>query len=137
MTVRSANVAPSEPLSDLNITPLIDVLLVLIVMLILTIPIVTHKVPIELPAGTGPATTPSVHRITIGADGVVSWDGVAVSDAALPARLQALSARPGEVLEIAPDANARYDRFAHVITAVKRAGVTRLGFVSNERFRDF
>jgi len=137
MAARSVPAAPLEPLSDLNITPLIDVLLVLIVMLILTVPIVTHKVPIELPSGDGQRATPTVHRITIAANGIVSWDGLAVSDAALPARLQALSARSGEVLEIAPDANARYDRFAHVITAVKRAGVTRLGFVGNERFRDF
>ncbi|MDO7843229.1 ExbD/TolR family protein [Sphingomonas immobilis] len=125
-----------QPLSALNITPLIDVLLVLIVMLILTIPMVTHKVPVDLNGpGDPPVTTPpTVHRIAIARDGALTWDAAALADAALPARLAAMRREDNVQLEIAADGEATYDRFDHILATIKQAGITKLGFVGNERF---
>jgi biopolymer transport protein ExbD len=124
-----------QPLSALNITPLIDVLLVLIVMLILTIPMVTHKIPVELPGPGKPVTSPpTVHRIAIAPDGALSWDTAPLADAALPGRLAAMQREANAQLEIAADGEARYDRFDHILATIKTAGITKLGFVGNERF---
>lgn len=127
----------AQPMMSLNMTPLIDVLLVLIVMMILTVPIVTHKVPIDLPQpgkSKGPHT---VHRLDLGADGRLAWDGVAIADAALPARLAQMKDEPDADLQIAANAEARYERFDQTLATIKKAGVTRLGFVGNERFARF
>lgn len=121
----------------LNVTPLIDVLLVLIVMLILTIPMMTHKIPIDLPA-PGRAAAPTVHhRITIVPSGALRWDGLPIRAADLPARLGAITRDPDAALEIEADATSRYEVFAATLATIKRAGVTRLGFVGNERFARF
>ena len=129
---RSIAYREPEPISALNTTPLIDVLLVLLIMLIVTIPGATHKLPVDLPAGP-PKTTPELpHRLDIAASGNLAWDGRAISDAELPALLAATAAESG-VLQFRADEAARYERFATVLNTVKRAGVTRLGFVGNER----
>lgn len=123
-----------DPAPALNVTPLIDVLLVLIVMLILTIPIMTHKIPIDLPA-PGPRSSPpsAVHRIAIAPSGALSWDGAPILAGQLPARLAAVARDPDAALEIAADGTSRYDVFAHTLATIKSAGITRLGFVGNER----
>ncbi len=125
-----------DPVPDMNTTPLIDVLLVLLVILIITIPVQSHKVAIDLPAGP-PSNAPLItHRLTIAAGGAYAWDGVALADAALDARLAALVADPDRpALVIEADGDLRYDRFDRTIAAVKRAGVTKLGFAGNERWR--
>ncbi|MDB5679642.1 biopolymer transporter ExbD [Sphingomonas bacterium] len=132
--------AQFQPMSQLNITPLIDVLLVLLVMLILTIPMATQKVSIDLPVGADPArpTPPEkMHRLDIAATGALMLDGAAVDEAALPARLAPLVADSEALLTIDADAQSRYDTFDHVLATIKRAGVTRLGFARNESFTDF
>ncbi|WP_445193822.1 ExbD/TolR family protein [Sphingomonas sp. Tas61C01] len=131
---RSTAAVFEDPAPTLNVTPLIDVLLVLIVMLILTIPIMTHKIPIDLPA-PGPRLDPpnAVHRIAIAPSGALSWDGAAIRADQLPARLATVAADPDAALEIAADGTARYDVFAHTLATIKSAGITRLGFVGNER----
>ena len=123
-----------DPVPALNVTPLIDVLLVLIVMLILTIPMMTHKIPIDLPV-PGPRTSPPgvVHRIAITPSGSLRWDGVAIGASQLPARLATVRANPDAALEIQADGTSRYDVFAHTLATIKTAGITRLGFVGNER----
>jgi biopolymer transport protein ExbD len=73
----------------------------------------------------------------LGADGRLAWDGAPIADAALPARLTALQRESAADLQIAANAAARYDRFDHVLATIKRAGVTRLGFVGNDRFARF
>ena len=125
-------------LSDMNITPLIDVLLVLLVMMFLTIPIMTHEVPVDIGQGLPDYTRDvTTHRVDLAADGALAWDGTPLPDAALPARLAAYLAEDNAVLHIQAAPATRYARFDAVLATIRRAGVTRLGFVGNERYRDF
>ncbi|WEJ97825.1 MAG: biopolymer transporter ExbD [Candidatus Sphingomonas phytovorans] len=138
LAFRRSQMHEPEPLSALNITPLIDVLLVLIVTLILTIPMMTHKVPIDLPTGGKPTTESNViHRIDLNAAGHISLDGAPVDLAGLRARLDAIRADPNVQLQFSTDGAARYERFDQTLAVIKRAGITKLGFVGNERFRNF
>ena len=139
--MRARTFAPTfaeQPMAAMNMTPLIDVLLVLLVMMILSIPIMTHKLPIDLPPpGPYDPVQHTQHRIDLGADGRLAWDGVALSDAALPGKLAAMQREPAADLQIAANAAARYERFDQTLATIKRAGITRLGFVGNERFAQF
>ena len=129
--MRRAVQLAADPVPAINTTPLIDVMLVLLIMIIMTLPIQTHKLPIELPPpGTAPAEPP--HRLDILANGALLWDGSALPDAALPERLKPIGARPEGVLHMRTDPNAAYNRFATVLDVVKRAGVEHLGFIGNE-----
>lgn len=137
-TPRPAFADASAPIANLNMTPLIDVLLVLLVMMILSVPIITHAVPVDLPQG--PAEPPGhhmAHRLDLDAAGTLTLDGAAIADAALPHRLEALNADPAAELHFAAAPEARYARFDQTLAVIKRAGITRLGFVGNERFADF
>ncbi|UIJ45611.1 biopolymer transporter ExbD [Sphingomonas cannabina] len=124
----------TEPFSDINITPMIDVMLVLLVMLILTIPTMTHKVPIDLPQpGPSMGTPEQPHRLEIARSGALSWDGRAIADAELKPLLAALTAGGEEpVLHMRTDPEARYERFDQVLAEVKRANIRRLGFVGDK-----
>ena len=128
---RSIAYRQPEPISALNTTPLIDVLLVLLIMLIVTIPAASHKLPVDLPAGPPNPSPELPHRLDISASGNLAWDGRTIADAELPALL-ASTVADGGVLQFRADQAARYERFATVLTQVKRAGVSRLGFVGNE-----
>lgn len=121
----------TEPISALNTTPLIDVLLVLLIMLIVAIPAATHKLPVDLPSGPAKTVLDLPHRLDITASGGLAWDGRAITDAELPALLAATVAS-NATLQLKADEAARYERFATILNTVKRAGVTRLGFVGNE-----
>ena len=136
MQTTSSN-SDGEPMMEMNTTPLIDVMLVLLIMFIVTIPMNTHKVSIDLPSGAPPSLkTPPVHELAIGATGRLSCDGIAVSEAALPEQLSSMaSASPDAVLKLRTDAATRYELFDRVLASVKRSGVERLGFVGNEQFR--
>lgn len=124
------------PMGELNITPLIDVMLVLLVMFMITLPAMTHKVPIDLPQPGPDRTLPQVtHRLVLARNGGLTLDGRAVDDADLPARLTAMRADPQAVLTLRTDPEARYERFAELMGTVKRAGVTRLGFEGNDAMR--
>lgn len=131
----AAFAVPAErPISDLNTTPLIDVMLVLLIMFIVTIPIANHSVRIDLPVGPPPAVQaePAVHRLDIDAAGRLFWDGAPVAESALPARLGAVrEAGPDAVLHLRAAAETRYETFDRVLAAVKQAGVERLGFPDN------
>ncbi|MGP7795977.1 ExbD/TolR family protein [Sphingomonas sp. CLY1604] len=127
-----AGPAFDAPLSDLNITPLIDVMLVLLVMMILTLPTVLHKVAVDLPQGKAPPSETVAHPLLLARDGTVTLDGAALSDAAMPARFKALDADPKALLVMKADPEARYERFDQVLAEAKRAGITRLGFAGNE-----
>jgi biopolymer transport protein ExbD len=123
-----------EPLSTMNVTPFIDVLLVLLIMLILTIPMMSHKVPVDLPSGGSVDPPGQQHQLAIDAAGKLFWDGRAIGDAELPGLLIAMQAADDRAsLTLNTSAEARYERFNSVLATVKRANVTRLGFVGNER----
>jgi biopolymer transport protein ExbD len=130
-----AFVAPSaEPISDLNTTPLIDVMLVLLIMFIITIPVTSHKVALDLPSN-GPAMEAKPHLLDIDRAGRLYWDGAGISEAGLPSYLVALrDAGPEAVLHFRADGQTRYEDFDRVLAAIKRAGVERLGLVGNDRF---
>ena len=127
--------AAEAPISDLNTTPLIDVMLVLLIMFIITIPIQTHKVPLDLPQREGPRTEdPVVHRLAIDAGGGLVWDGRAIARAELRPRLEAMQAGTPSELHFSAAATTRYEDFDEVLAIIKHAGVTRMGMVGNERF---
>lgn len=123
----AAAIEEGRPIADLNMTPLIDVLLVLIVMFILLVPPTVNEVPIALP-GPGRPLPLTTHRLTVARGGAVALDGVGVSDAGLAARLGPIGRDEQATLVLRTDPQARYERFVQVLAAVKRAGVTRLGF---------
>lgn len=124
----------SEPFSDINITPMIDVMLVLLVMLILTIPPMMHKVTIDLPSGVPakPRVQEAPSRLAIARDGTLSWDGQRIAEAELRPRLEAMVANyDAPVLHMQTDPEARYERFDQVLAVVKRANVQQLGFIGD------
>lgn len=132
---------PSDPdvMIDINTTPLIDVMLVLLIMLIVTIPLQTHSVRLEMPVGTPAATIlPDVVRVEIDAQGAITWNGQQVADRAdLTARLReaAIAPNPPEV-HIRSDKAAPYAHIAGVMAAAQSQGVIRLGVVGAEQFLD-
>ena len=130
--------ANAEPIGAINVTPFIDVLLVLMIMIILTIPIQSHKVPIDLPSAPPPTTPlePLSHELAIDRTGTLAWDGHPVADAALPALLARVAADERTELHLRTDPETRYDRFDTVLATVKRANITRLGFIGNEMMKD-
>ncbi|HEX8442880.1 MAG TPA: biopolymer transporter ExbD [Allosphingosinicella sp.] len=132
------SVPNDAPIVDLNTTPLIDVMLVLLIMFIITVPIATHKVALDLPAPDGiPSKPPVIHRLNQDAAGRLAFDGRSISEAELPARLAALKADPAAELHFRTDATTRYEDFDRVLAAVKGAGITKLGLVDNARFANF
>ncbi len=131
----AAFAAPAEqPIGELNTTPLIDVMLVLLIMFIVTIPITTHKVDIDLPQRIGSPAKPVVHRLELDAAGRVHWDGAPVARSELPALVRAMKSEPNSELHLRADGETPYVAFDEVLAIVKRAGVERLGMVGNERF---
>ncbi len=134
---RPRPIVVGEPAPMINTTPLIDLMLVLLVMLMLSIPVSTHKMPIDVPppGPTPPGPRPPVHRLDIDAAGRLAWDGRGIADAELGARLAGMAADPAQpVLHFAADGETRYERVDETLALVLRAGVTRLGFVGNDEF---
>ncbi len=127
-----------QPMIELNMTPLIDVLLVLIIMFIITIPIQSHAVKLDLPQGTALPSDGERNVLTIAADGTARWNGVAANDATLMETLSASNAMmPQPELHLRPDPDARYARVDEVLAMTKRAAITRMGFVGNEAYARF
>jgi biopolymer transport protein ExbD len=124
-------------IANINITPLIDVMLVLIVMLILAVPATMHQTTVELPQHGGITNEkPVMQNLLVTSDGVYHWNGSAIDDAALAGKLRSLVAA-GDELRIETDGYARYERFNQLIAMVKEAGVTKLGFVGNHRYKEW
>lgn len=129
--------AQPRPIWEINTTPLIDVMLVLLIMLIVTIPIATNAVELELPSG-GKGPMPSVNTIVVTDGGQLLWNGERVDDAELLRRLSETTLLdPEPQLQFTPEPGAAYGRAARVLWLIKRSGVTNFGFAGNERFRDF
>jgi biopolymer transport protein ExbD len=127
-----------DVLVDINTTPLIDVLLVLLIMLIITIPMQLHAVSLNMPVGhpPPPLVQPQVVQVDIGLDGGVRWNGETVVGAdALNIRLAAAAAQPAQPeLHIRPHRLAPYKSVALVMAAAQRNGMTKVGLVGNEQF---
>jgi biopolymer transport protein ExbD len=132
--------ASSDPdvMMDINTTPLIDVMLVLLVMLIITIPIQLHSVNLNMPIGNPPPplVLPEVVKIDIDPSSVVYWNGLPVADrAALEENLKAASAQAVQPeLHLRPDKNAKYAVVAGVMASAQRLGLTKIGIVGSEQF---
>lgn len=127
----------AEPIGGINTTPLIDVMLVLLVMFIITIPITTNEIPIELPQPAPDSRLPiTQHRLVLTARGATVLDGVEVDGTTLRVKLAKVRADPQSSLILNTDGNTPYVRFVDTLAVVKRAGITRLGFEGNARFAE-
>ena len=131
-----------EPMMEMNTTPLIDVMLVLLIMFIITIPVQTHAVKIDLPqnASNPPPDTinPVKNKLAIDAAGTITWNGSAIDKATLRNYLKASMAMPVEPeLQFQPDRQTRYVIVDEVLAIIKHSGITKLGFVGNEAYASF
>jgi biopolymer transport protein ExbD len=127
-----------ELLSEMNTTPLIDVMLVLLVMLIITIPIQLHSVDLNMPIGNPPPpiTKPEVVQIDIDADNAIRWNGEVIGgQIALETKLSAAAAQAVQPeLHLRPNKQAAYKTVAGVMAALQRKGLTKIGIVGGEQF---
>ena len=127
-----------EPMMEMNTTPLIDVMLVLLIMFIITIPIQTHAVKVDLPQKSNtPANPvdPDKNKISINAQGQVLWNGAQVDNVTLQQYLVQTTQLPTEPeLHFQPDPAARYETVDQVLAIIKRATGAKLGFVGNEYY---
>lgn len=131
--------APSdEPMMDINTTPLIDVMLVLLIMLIITIPIQLHAVNLNMPNGNPPPSDlkPEVLRIDIDARSTVLWNGEAVAELEdVERRFEQVAAQPVQPeVHLRPDKQAKYNVVAGVMASAQRSGLTKLGIMGSEQF---
>ncbi|MDZ5647231.1 MULTISPECIES: ExbD/TolR family protein [Nitrospirillum] len=129
-----------EAMMDINTTPLIDVMLVLIIMLIITIPIQTHAVKLDMPSATPPqsnTTPPEVVNIMVDFDNTIQWNGTTVDRHELELRLKdAALKNPQPEVHLWPNKLAKYNTVAMVMASAQRLGVTKLGLVGAEQFMD-
>ena len=124
---------------DINTTPLIDVMLVLLIMFIITIPIQTHAVKMNMPVpskNSPPPKPPEIVRIDVDFDGTISWNGEVVPERnTLEARLQQLAALPDQPeVHLRPNKLVTYKYVAMIMASAQRLGVTKIGIVGNEQF---
>jgi biopolymer transport protein ExbD len=127
-----------EVMVDINTTPLIDVMLVLLIMLIITIPIQTHAVKLNMPVGSPPPplVLPEVVTIELDFDGTVLWNGLVLPDRpALEARLQAAAATLVQPeIHLRPNKLVKYEHVVAVMASAQRLGLTKIGIIGNEQF---
>lgn len=126
-----------EVLMDINTTPLIDVMLVLLVMLIITIPIQLHAVNLDMPVGAPPANNikPEKIQIDIDENSTVYWQGLPVSGAELEENMTAVAQLPNQPeVHIRPNKASQYAVFANVLSSSKRKGLTKMAVIGSEQF---
>lgn len=134
-----AKAADPEPMMEMNMTPLIDVLLVLIIMLIITIPKQNHSVNLNMPVGNPPQSDvkPVVITIDVDFDGTILWDGEVIADrATLEAKMNNVAALADQPeVHLRPNKLVEYKVVAGVMATAQRLGVTKIGMVGNEQFQ--
>lgn len=129
----------SGPIADINTTPLVDVMLVLLILFIITLPVMTNSTSLHI--GSSPPTLPVPREaisLSIDFDGTILWNGAAVQDfAQLESyfRVEAGKANQAE-LHVLPDKRAKYDTVARVLAIAQRSGMQRIGFAGQDRFQD-
>jgi biopolymer transport protein ExbD len=127
-----------EPMMDINTTPLIDILLVLLIMFIITIPVMTHAVKLDMPRATNAPSLadPVIISLEIDFDGTVLWNGTAVTEFdTLDAYFRREAGKdPQPELHIRPNKRVNYDVVARVLASAQRNGMRKIGFVGNEQF---
>ena len=124
----------SRPLqSDINMVPLIDVMLVLLIVFMITAPLLTHSVKIDLPQASSNPTQekPETVSVSIDGEGRIFWNDEGLDAVALPARLAAAAAKtPQPELHLRADRNTRYETIAEVMSKARSAGIEKMGFVT-------
>ena len=142
MSAAILNPESAEPMMDINTTPLIDVMLVLLIMFIITIPVQTHAVKLDLPQNqdnpTPPPIDPVKNKIVIMPNDAVLWNGAPVNLVTLRQYLDITTTMtPTPELHLQPHPNARYEQVDEVLAVTKRANVQAMGFVGNEAYGNF
>lgn len=128
----------AQPVAEINTTPLVDVMLVLLVIFMITLPLITHRLAVDLPEteADAPLTPeePELVELGIDANGQLFWDGVALNETDLELRLQeAARQEPKPELHLHADKSTPYQRLAEVMVAAQRNGLTRIGFITEFR----
>ena len=128
-----------EPLSEINTTPLIDVLLVLLVVMVMAVPLATNSLEVELPRSIVKSRPDPVRNLlAIDADGDLLWNGRAIDEPELVGQLaQVRAMAPEPEVQFRPEANASYERSARVLLIVKQSRISNFGFLGNEQYRTF
>ncbi len=137
----SVGSSEGDEMCDINTTPLIDVMLVLLIMFIITIPVMTHAVKLDMPRPTDappPPVQPEVITIEIDFDGTVLWNGTAIQDLEVLEKFFRLESRkdPQPELHMRPDKRAKYDVVARVLASAQRNRMKKIGFVNVSELAD-
>ncbi len=140
MAVNLTPAGDDQPMAEMNTTPLIDVMLVLLIMLIVTIPVQTHAVKLDMPQANPPPpiVQPTVVDLAIDFDGTITWNGTNIPDrAALETYLQSAAVQdPQPEIHLNPNKLVKYSYVAMVLAEAQRLGVVKIGLVGNEQFME-
>jgi len=141
MSMNVGGGSEGEPMMEINTTPLIDVMLVLLIMFIITLPVMTHAVKLDMPRpNSNPPPADQITepvRIGIDFDGTIIWNGNVVQLSDLEGYFRVEAAKnPQPELHVRPDRRADYDTVAKVLALAQRSGMQRIGFVGNEQFME-
>jgi|SRR5688572_30203769 biopolymer transport protein ExbD len=133
----SASTAEGEVMVEMNTTPLIDVMLVLLTLLIITLPIQTHAVKLDMPAPNPnpPTVIPETVELVVDFDGTVLWNGTAVDRGTMQSYMRnAALQTPQPEIHVSPNRLAKYDAVARVLADAQRLGATSIGFTGIDQY---
>jgi biopolymer transport protein ExbD len=129
----------SGPMADINVTPLVDVMLVLLIIFMITVPMMSHKIKIDLPQPTTtpppPNPPPEPIRLSVQSTGALFWNDTAITEEGLQAQLRILGVKPVDQqpeLDIRAEKTTKYQNVATVMADAKNAGMLKIGFVSSQ-----